>query len=409
MTRRGAQGENKASRSPEVRGTLVQVVPGELPKGASGAELAAQEAATGEVSYLGLMWWRFKRNRMAVIGGILLILAYLSVLPAEFTAPYARNQRHEGYLLAPPQMVHFVRPDGRFSLRPFVYGLEQARDPVTLRLFAVPNSDVIYPVRLFPRDPVGGGQGTGQGGESRQLRLFGVESPGKIFLLGTDRQGRDMFSQILYGGRISLTVGFVGVVVTIVLGTLIGLFSGYMGNVVDDLIQRGIEIMNAFPTIPLWIALSAAIPLTWAPLKVFFAISALLSLIGWGGLARVVRGMTLSLRSEDYILAARMNGGTVWWMVIRHLLPAILSYVIVRATLAIPGMILGETALSYLGLGLHPPMVSWGVLLQQAQDITLLVQAPWVIAPVFILVVIVLSFNFLGDGLRDAVDPFSGR
>ena len=346
---------------------------------------------------------------MAVLGSVLLILVYLLVLPADFVSAYRRNLRHEAYLLAPPQAIRFVRPDGRFSLRPFVYAITQTRDPVTLRLHYVPDHDTVHPIHFFVRDQVRDEAGTVQQIESGQLHLFGVQSPGKVFLLGTDIQGRDQFSQILYGGRISLTVGFIGVTTSLVLGTLVGLFSGYMGGIVDDLIQRGIELLSAFPSIPLWIALSAAIPLTWNPLRVFFAISVLLSLLSWGRLARIVRGMTLSLKSEDYVLAARVNGGTVWWIVTRHLFPGILSYVIVSATLSIPGMILGETALSYLGLGLQPPMVSWGVLLQQAQDVTVLAQSPWLVAPVFALVVTVLGFNFLGDGLRDAVDPFSGR
>ena len=372
-------------------------------------ELPAQKATREEASYWSLIWWRFKANRMAVVGGVLLILVYLMVLPAEFLAPYRRNLRHEGYLDVPPQAIHFVRPDGRFKLRPFVYGLKLERNPETLRRFYVTDQATVHPIYFFVRDRVRGEPGTVQQIESGRLHLFRTKEPGKLFLLGTDQQGRDQFSQILYGGRISLTVGFIGVTVSLILGTLIGLISGYMGGIVDDLIQRGIELLNAFPSIPLWIALSAAIPLHWNPLRVFFAISVLLSLISWGGMARVVRGMTLSLKAEEYVLAARMNGATVWWVVTRHLFPGILSYVIVRATLSIPRMILGETALSYLGLGLQPPMVSWGVLMQQAQDITSLAHRPWLIAPVFALVITVLGFNFLGDGLRDAVDPFSGR
>ena len=356
-------------------------------------------------SYWGLIWWRYKRNRIGVVGGIALLLLYALVLPAELTAPYPLNERHTGFLDVPPQFLRFITPDGRFSLRPFVYGLKQERDPETLRRLYVPNEEEIYPVGLF----VPGEESRSFLGLTWDRHLLGVESPGKLFLLGTDTQGRDLFSQLLYGGRISLTVGLVGVALSLVLGGIVGLVSGYLGSIVDDLIQRGIEVMISFPSIPLWIALSAAIPAEWNSIQVFFGITVILSSIGWGGLARVVRGMTLSLQNEDYVKAGRINGATTWWIVTRHLFPGTLSYMIVAATLAIPGMILGETALSFLGLGIQPPMVSWGVLLKQAQDITVLAHKPWLIAPVFFLTVAVLSFNFLGDGLRDAADPFSGQ
>jgi len=325
------------------------------------------------------------------------------VLPAEFVAPYGNDHRHRDYLSAPPQLVRFIdRKDG-FSLRPFVYRLKVERDPVTLRKrYVVDETAKFYP-RLFVR-----------GDEYKflffrsNLHLWGVKD-GYAFLLGTDVQGKDMFSRIIYGGRVSLTVGLMGVMISMVLGTLIGLTSGYFGGRVDDVIQRGIEVLMSFPGIPLWIALSAAIPPGWDPIKVFFAITVILSIIGWGGLARVVRGMTLSLKGEEFILAARMNGGTTWWIVTRHLLIGNISYIIVSLTLAIPGMILGETALSFLGLGIQPPMTSWGVLLQQAQDITVLAHQPWLVIPVVMVIVSTLAFNFLGDGMRDAADPLTHR
>jgi len=360
--------------------------------------------ATAQASYLGLMWWRFKRNRLGVLGSLALLVIYAVVLPAEFVAPYALNQRHEAYLGVPPQPPRFITPDGRFTLRPIMLGLKPERDPVTLRRRFIPDPEQRYPIRLLVR----GAPWTLLGIES-DIHLFGVEGQGRMLLLGTDLQGRDMLSQILYGGRISLTVGMVGVAISMLLGTLIGLASGYIGGRFDDFVQRTVEVLVSFPSIPLWIALSAAIPPEWSSIRVFFAITVILSLIGWGSLARVVRGMTLSLKNEDFVQASRMNGGTTWWIITRHMFPGMLSYIIVRVTLAIPGMILGETALSFLGLGIQPPMVSWGVLLQQVQNISALAHQPWLMAPVLFLVITVLAFNFTGDGLRDAADPFSSR
>jgi peptide/nickel transport system permease protein len=358
----------------------------------------------GYISYWGLVWWRFRRNHIGVLGGITLILLYLVVLPAEFTAPYVSNQRHSGLLSVSPQPIRFFTAEGQLTW-PFVYGLQAERDPQTLRRRYVPNLDERYRVRLFVRAE----ESWSLLGITSNLHLFGVEEGGKIFLLGTDTQGRDLLTQILFGGRISLTVGLVGVALSLILGTIVGLLSGFLGGRVDDVIQRGIEVLISFPGIPLWIALSAAIPPEWNSIQVFFGITIILSVIGWGSLARVVRGLTLAMRSEDFVLAGRVNGATTWWIITRHLFPGTLSYIIVTATLAVPNMILGETALSFLGLGIQPPMISWGVLLQQAQDITALAHTPWLMTPVVFIVIAVLSFNFLGDGLRDAADPFSSR
>lgn len=362
------------------------------------------EEDKGNVSYWGLVWWRFRRNKIGMLGGIVLIFLYLAVLPAEFVAPYLLNTRHAGYLGVPPQRIHLLTQDGQLS-RPFVYGIQAERDPVTLRRIYTPNFDERYYLQFF----VEGEKSWNLLGLNSNRHLFGVEEGGFLFLLGTDTQGRDMLSQILYGGRISMTVGLVGVALSLLLGTVVGLFSGFVGGRIDDLIQRGIEVMISFPGIPLWIALSAAIPPEWNSIQVFFGITVILSVIGWGSLARVVRGLTLAMRSEDFVLASRINGATVWWILSRHLFPSTLSYIIVTATLAIPGMILGETALSFLGLGIQPPMVSWGVLLRQAQDVAALALMPWLMTPVVFVVLAVLSFNFLGDALRDAVDPFSSR
>ena len=225
--------------------------------------------------------------------------------------------------------------------------------------------------------------------------------------MGTDTQGRDVFSRMVHGGRVSTTVGLIGVLISLTLGITAGMASGLMGGAFDRVIQRVIEVMLSFPSVPLWLALSAALPKDWTPLRTFFAVTVILSAISWGGLARVVRGMTLSLKNEEFVLSARMSGGGMWWILWRHLLPANLSYIIVRATLAVPRMIIGETALSFLGLGLRPPVVSWGVLLQNTQKVRAIAQFPWLMTPVAILVVTVLAFNFVGDGLRDAIDPYS--
>jgi peptide/nickel transport system permease protein len=364
----------------------------------------AQEERIGRtLSYRALIWRRFLRNRMAVVSICIIALLYLSVLPAELTAPYGPHTRNLDFIGAPPQRIRFIDGEGRLHLRPFVYGLRQERDPRTLRRRYVLDTTRRFPLGLFVR-----GEGYRFGFFQSNLHLVGVKG-GYLFLMGTDKQGRDLFSRVIYGGRVSMTVGLVGVVINIVMGTLIGLISGYFGGRVDDIIQRGIEVLLSFPSIPLWMALSAAVPNYWSPIRVFFAVTIILSLLRWGSLARVVRGMTLSLKSEEFILAARVNGGTTWWILIRHLLPGNVSYVIVAATLAIPAMILGETALSFLGLGIRPPMVSWGVLLQQAQDVTVIAQQPWQIIPVAMVVLSVLAFNFMGDGLRDAVDPLSKR
>jgi len=373
------------------------------PPNSSIVTLGDQDDALEAVSYWRLMWWKFRRNRAGFLGMIVVVLLYLIVAPAEFFSPYQMNSRHRTYLAAPPQLPRLIGTNGEFSLRPFVYGMKSEIDPVTLsRTYEFDTSQVYY-LGLFVR-----GEPYTLLGFDSDIHFFGV-SEGEWFPLGTDREGRDLLSQTIYAGRVSLTVGFVGVMLSMVIGTVVGLASGFYGGRVDDVIQRGIEILLSFPRIPLWLLLSAAIPAEWNPIKVFFAITVILSLVGWGGLARVVRGMTLSLKNDEYILAARINGANTRWILFRHLFPGNFSYIIVASSLAIPAMILGETALSFLGLGIHRPMVSWGVLLRQTQDVTVLASQPWLVLPLLMVIVSVLAFNFVGDAVRDAADPLASR
>jgi peptide/nickel transport system permease protein len=351
-----------------------------------------------------LMWWRFRKHRMALISLYVLIFMYLVALFCEFIAPFDPNVYYDQFTYAPPQVPRFVDAEGNVHLRPFVYGLEATRDLVTRRMIFQDDTSVIYPIRFFVK------------GEPYKLwgliemdrRLFGIEAPeGVYFLLGTDRLGRDMFSRIVYGTRISLSVGLVGVLISLVLGIFFGGISGYYGGIMDSIIQRVIEFLRSIPTIPLWMGLSAAVPKEWSVLKMYFAITILLSLIGWTGLARVVRGRFLALREEDFVLAAALSGAGELRVIFRHMVPSFMSHIIASLTLSIPSVILAETALSFLGLGLRPPVISWGVLLQESQNLRSVATAPWLLLPGAAVVLAVLVFNFVGDGLRDAADPYA--
>ena len=356
----------------------------------------------GSLSQWQLMSLRFRRHRLAVWSSFLVLAFYLVALFCEFLAPYTLTARDIEYLYAPPQPVRFIGPDG-LHLRPFVYGLKGMRHPQTLQKLYVEDTSRIYSVRFFAKGPSYRLWGLFE----TNIHLLGVDPGGTLFLLGTDSLGRDLFSRILYGARISLTIGLVGVALTFVFGLLVGALSGYYGGWLDNLIQRLIEILRSFPSIPLWMALSAALPVTWSPLQIYFGITVVLSLLGWTGLARVVRGKILSLREEDYATAALLAGASRMRIILRHLLPGFTSHIVVSLTLALPGMILGETALSFLGLGLRPPITSWGVLLQEAQNVQAVALHPWLLTPALFVVVAVLAFNFVGDGLRDAADPYA--
>lgn len=348
-----------------------------------------------------LMWWNFRKHKLAMVAGIVIIIMYLGAMFAEFVAPYDPSIRHRGYNQAPPQRVHF-RDENGLSLRPFVYGYTQELDKRTFDRVFIINKQEKHPIRFFVR----GDRYKLWGLVETDLHLFGVER-GTLFLFGTDKLGRDLFSRIIYGGRISMSVGLVGVFLGLVLGLIVGGISGYYGGVIDNLIQRGMEILRCFPQIPLWMALSAALPDYWTPIQVYFTITIILSVLSWTNLARVTRGFVLSLKNEDFVMAARLSGTSEAMIIARHLIPSFISHIIAVLTLAIPGMILGETALSFLGIGIRPPAISWGVLLQDAQNIHAIAKTPWQIIPIFFVIVFVLAFNFLGDGLRDAADPYA--
>lgn len=352
-----------------------------------------------------LMWWKFRKHKMAVISGVLIIIFYLIAIFCEFVAPYNPEQRFAQYKLAPPTTIHILDEQGRLRM-PFVYKIVRAVDPDTLRSTYTEDKSVSYQLRLF-----GGGTDYKLWGLlPGNVHLYGLNVPHSeqgIFLFGADRLGRDIASRVFYGARISLSIGLIGVLLSLILGVIVGGISGYFGGRIDTAIQRVIEFIRSIPQIPLWMSLSAALPATWPVVWIYFGITVILSLISWTGLARVVRGRFLALREEDFILAARLSGSSEMRIITQHMVPSFLSYIIASLTLAIPGMIISETGLSFIGLGLRAPAISWGVLLQEAQNLRSIALAPWVFAPAVAVIVSVLAFNFLGDGLRDAADPYA--
>ncbi|MGP1254055.1 MAG: ABC transporter permease [Kiloniellales bacterium] len=347
-----------------------------------------------------IIWWKFRRHRLALASGVLLLAFYLIVLFAEFVAPYDLHSRNTQHIYAPPQALHLFH-EGEF-VGPFVYGYDYRLNMQNLQREYVPNPEKVQPLRFF----CSGDSYEFWGLIEADLHLVCAAEGGTLFLLGTDRLGRDMFSRIIYGARISMTIGLIGVALTFVLGLLFGGLAGYYGGLVDEAIQRAIEILRSFPTIPLFMTLSAILPVTWSPILVFFGISIILALLEWPDLARAVRSKLLSLREEDFATAAQLMGASPVRIIGRHLLPSFASHLIASASLAIPTMILAETALSFLGLGLRPPVTSWGVLLTEAQNINVVALYPWLMLPVVPVILVVLAFNFLGDGLRDAADPY---
>jgi peptide/nickel transport system permease protein len=347
-----------------------------------------------------MMWWRFKRHRLAVISGAILLAMYLSILVSEILAPYNLHARHTDFIYAPPQRIHLFH-EGRFQ-GPFVYGYAFELDMENLRRVYTPDPDEIQKLRFFCRGDPYKWMGLIPG----DFHLVCPAEDGTLFLAGTDRLGRDVLSRIIFGARISLTVGLIGISISFLIGIVLGGLAGYYGGWADSVVQRLIEIIRSFPELPLWMALSAALPVNWSPIGVFLGITVILGLVDWTGLARAVRSKLLALREEDFATAAVLMGARPARVIGRHLLPNFMSHLIASATLSIPSMILGETALSFLGLGLRPPVTSWGVLLTEAQNINAVALYPWLMMPVVPVVIVVLAFNFLGDGLRDAADPY---
>ena len=367
------------------------------------ATTADAESRVAVATQRQLIWWRFRRHKVAMASGVIVIIFYVVALFANtiaYTEPFD-TQATRSYI--PPQPIHWFNADGHFQ--PHVYALKGKRDLRTFKLSYAPDASeprnlVLfghgYPYNLFGIIPT-------------DIHLLGV-SDGKpqdaLFLLGTDQLGRDVFSRLVLATRTSLTIGLVGVALSLVLGVLLGGISGLYGGWVDTVVQRVIEILRSIPTIPLWMGLAAAVPTAWSPQQVYFAITLIISLIGWTELARVVRGRFLALREEDFIMAAELAGASRLRIIFRHMVPSFLSHIIAAVSLALPAMIISETTLSFLGLGLRPPAISWGVMLQDAQNLETLGLAPWLLVAAVPVIVVILAFNFLGDGLRDAADPY---
>jgi peptide/nickel transport system permease protein len=358
-----------------------------------------------------LMWWKFRKHRLAMVSLVIVVVLYVVAFFAGFFAPYATATYHRTYTQAPPQTIHWF-DNGTFA--PYVYGYTQETDPRTFERIYTIDEETRIPLGFFVR------------GDSYQVGLHGIPIPGvsslyftwdvhffgpinagdAFYLLGADDVGRDVLSRLIYASQVSLSVGLVGVFLSLVLGVLLGGMAGLLGGIVDNLVQRTTEVLRSVPDIPLWMALATAVPARWDPIFVYFGITIILSLLRWTDMARVVRGKFLSLREEDFVMAAELDGVPRHRIITNHMIPSFLSHIIASATLSIPGMILGETALSFLSLGLRPPVVSWGVMLQDAQNVSALANTPWVLVPGLAVVITVLSFNFLGDGLRDAADPY---
>jgi len=349
-----------------------------------------------------LMWWRFRKHRLAVGGTIVLALFYLVAIFADFFAYVDPQESDAQRSLMAPQPIHWFDEGG---FRPYVHAVKGRRDPLTFKRVYAPDTSTKIPIRFFGR------------GEPYRLLGFiptdrhllaveGAKASESLFLMGTDMQGRDLWSRLMYATRTSMTIGLVSVALSLVLGVALGGVSGYLGGAVDTIIQRVIEILRSIPTIPLWMGLAAALPSDWSIVQVYFAITIIISLIGWTELARVVRGRFISLKEEDFVMAAELVGCSKARIIFRHMVPSFISHIIAATTLAVPAIIISETSLSFLGLGLRPPAISWGVLLQDAQNIQALVISPWLLIPSFAVIVAVLAFNFMGDGMRDAADPY---
>ncbi|MCO5062863.1 MAG: ABC transporter permease [Rhizobiaceae bacterium] len=362
--------------------------------------MTAEQERVYQASQIKLMWWKFRRHKLALWSGIFLLCLYTMILFCEFLAPYNLHTRNVDYIYSPPQRIRLF-DNGNF-IGPFVYGRQMTLDIENLRRIYRDDPSDVQPIRFFCRGDPYYFWGLIPG----DLHLVCPAENGNMFLLGTDRLGRDVLSRIIYGARISLTIGLVGIAFSFLLGIVIGGLAGYKGGIFDLIVQRIIEVLQSIPSIPLWMALAAIMPVTWSPILIYFGITLILGLLDWTGLARAVRSKLLALREEDYVLAAQLMGAKTSRIIGKHLIPGFMSHLIATATISIPGMILGETALSFLGLGLRPPITSWGILLTEARSVSTIAFYPWLLFPMIPVIFVILAFNFLGDGLRDAADPY---
>lgn len=362
--------------------------------------ITPEQAHVYQASQMRLMWWKFRKHRLALYSLYFLAFLYAIITIVEFLAPYNLHTRNVEFIHAPPQSIHLFH-EGSF-VGPFVYGRTMTLDMDTLRRNYTDDTNRVEPLRFF----CSGDTYRFWGLFEANKHLVCPAEGGELFLLGSDRLGRDVLSRILYGARISLTIGLLGVTMSFVLGIVIGGLAGYHGGVFDLIVQRVIEVLQSIPSIPLWMALAAIMPVTWSPIVIYLGITAILGLLDWTGLARAVRSKLLALREEDYVLAAQLMGAGSSRIIGRHLVPGFMSHLIATATMSIPAMILGETALSFLGLGLRPPITSWGILLTEARSVSVIAFYPWLLLPTVPVILVILAFNFLGDGLRDAADPY---